>query len=88
MIFFILLFWQRSVEPAQEYNIQNSKFSPQTRNFFAGYGTTMKNIWIPHLSPNHTWLKRAKNDYTVALDCYGPPKMLILVFIKFRENQE
>ena len=26
--------------------------------------------------------------YTVAPDCYGPPKMLILVFIKFRENQE
>ena len=26
--------------------------------------------------------------HTVALDCYGPPKMLILVFIKFRENQE
>ena len=26
--------------------------------------------------------------YTDALDCYGTPKMLILVFIKFRENQE
>ena len=26
--------------------------------------------------------------HTDALDCYGPPKMLILVFIKFRENQE
>ena len=25
---------------------------------------------------------------TVAPDCYGPPQMLILVFIKFRENQE
>ena len=26
--------------------------------------------------------------HTVALDCYDTPKMLILVFIKFRENQE
>ena len=26
--------------------------------------------------------------YTDALNCYGPPKMLILVFIKFRETQE
>ena len=26
--------------------------------------------------------------HTDAPDCYGPPKMLILVFIKFRENQE
>ena len=25
---------------------------------------------------------------TDAPDCYGPPKMLILVFVKFRENQE
>ena len=27
-------------------------------------------------------------DHTVALDCYDTPKMLILVFINFRENQE
>ena len=26
--------------------------------------------------------------YTVTLDCYDTPKMLILVFIEFRENQE
>ena len=26
--------------------------------------------------------------YTDALDCYDTPKMLILVFIDFRENQE
>ena len=28
------------------------------------------------------------HGYTDEPDCYGPPKMLILVFIKFRENQE
>ena len=27
-------------------------------------------------------------EYTDALDCYDTPKMLILVFIDFRENQE